>query len=212
MWPPASGHHGQVQDIEQNFEIALDRLQIQQRIREVGLDVKAREYRSLEWLGYHLRTLLHRNDALGMAASIEARFPYLDHALVKAAVNLPYEYKIRPSMSALDRSHPFLRDKWVVRKIADRYIPRALSQRKKIGFPVNAYERMRCAPSFFKGGFVADLYRLGERALTHLLDVSDRDFRVRLVMLEVWGRLFFRGASEPELTAELLRQTSIDPV
>ena len=166
----------------------------------------------MEWLGYHLRTLLHRNDALGMAASVEARFPYLDHELVKASVNLPYEYKIRPSMSALDRGHPFLRDKWIVRKIADRYLPRALSQRKKIGFPVSTYERMQCSPSFFKGGFVADLYRLGERSLGHLLDVSDRNFRIRLLMLEVWGRLFFWDASESELTAELLRQTSIDSI
>jgi len=212
LWPKAAGHHVQVQDLEQNFEITLDRLQIQQRIQEVGIQVKAREYRSLEWLGYHLRTLLHRNDALGMAASIEARFPYLDHELVKAAVNLPYKYKIRPSMSFHNRSHPFLLDKWIVRKVADRYIPRALSRRRKIGFPTNAYERMQCSPSFFKAGFVADLYRLGERGLTHLLDVSDRDFRVRLLMLEVWGRLFLRGASESELTAELLRRTSIDPV
>jgi hypothetical protein len=71
---------------------------------------------------------------------------------------------------------------------------------------------MQCAPAFFKDGFVAGFYRLGERALEHLLDVSDREFRVRLLMLEVWGRLFFQGESESELTAELLRQASIDPV
>ena len=212
FWPLTGGHHLAVQDIEQNFEITLDRLRIQQRIRDVGIDVRAREYRSLEWLGYHLRTLLHRNDALGMAASIEARFPYLDNDLVKAAVNLSYKYKIRPSLNAHDRSHPFLRDKWVVRKIADRYIPRALSQRKKIGFPTNAYDRMRFAPSFFKSGFVADLYRLGDHALTHLLENSDRDLRVRLLMLEVWGRLFFRGITQAEVTGEMLRHISIDPV
>jgi asparagine synthase (glutamine-hydrolysing) len=211
LWPAASDHWDHVQGMEQNFETALDRLQVQQRVADVGLDVAAREYRSLEWLGYHLRTLLHRNDALGMAASIEARFPYLDHDLVGAAVNLPYKYKIRPSLSAHDRSHPFLRDKWIVRRIADRYIPRALSQRKKIGFPVNAYERMALAPSFFQGGFVRDLYRLGEHALRHLIERSDRDLRLRLLMLEVWGRLFFRAIPQSEVTADLLRHVSIDP-
>jgi asparagine synthase (glutamine-hydrolysing) len=212
LWPPTTGHHAQVEDMEQNFEIALDHLRIQQRVSQVGLRVRARECRSLIWLGYHLRSLLHRNDVLGMAASIEARFPYLDHALVRAAVNLPYEYKIRPSATTLDPRHPFLCDKWVVRKVADRYIPRTLSRRRKIGFPTNAYDRMQCAPSFFKSGFVAELYRLDERALAHLLDVSARDFRVRLVMLEVWGRLFLRGASESELTAELLRLASVEPL
>jgi asparagine synthase (glutamine-hydrolysing) len=198
--------------MEQNFEIALDRARIQARIREVGVAVRAREYRSLEWLGYHLRTLLHRNDSLGMAASIEARFPYLDHDVVRAAVNLPYQYKIRPSLTAFDRSHPLLRDKWVVRKVADRYLPRILSQRKKLGFPVNAYERMRVTPEFFMDGFVADHYRLSKPALVHLLESADRNFSVRLSMLEIWGRLFFGGTTEANLVTELLRHTSIDPI
>lgn len=212
IWPHDAGYAPLVLGLEQNFEIALDHARIQDRVREAGVEVRAREYRSLEWLGYHLRTLLHRNDTLGMAASIEARFPYLDHNVVRAAVNLPYEYKIRASLTALDRSHPFLRDKWAVRKVADRYLPRILSQRKKLGFPVNAYERMRVSPALFKGGFVAELFRLSEPALFHLLDCADRHFRVRLMMLEMWGRLFFRQATEAELVSDLYCQTSIDPI
>ena len=212
VWPHDSGHASLVYGMEQNFEIALDLARIQDRVRDVSAEARPREYRSLEWLGYHLRTVLHRNDALGMAASIEARFPYLDHHLVHAAVNLPYEYKIRPSLTALDRAHPFLRDKWVIRKVADRYIPRALSQRKKLGFPVSAYERMRVALAFFSGGFVADLYQLSEPALAHLISISDRHFQVRLMMLEVWGRLFFRDTNEEKLVSELARYVSIDPV
>jgi asparagine synthase (glutamine-hydrolysing) len=212
IWPHDAGYGPLVVGMQQNFEVALDRAQIQERVREAGVQVSDREYRSLEWLGYHLRTLLHRNDSLGMAASIEARFPYLDHDVVGAAVNLPYKYKIRPSLTAFDRSHPFLRDKWAVRKVADRYLPRTLSQRKKLGFPVNAYERMRVTPGFFMDGFVADHYRLSKPALAHLLDSADRNFQVRLAMLEIWGRLFFRGATEASLVSELLRNTSITPI
>ena len=47
-----------------------------------------RNVRTADLLGYHLRMLLHRNDCLGMAASIEARFPFLDEELVTLAVNL----------------------------------------------------------------------------------------------------------------------------
>jgi asparagine synthase (glutamine-hydrolysing) len=211
LWPKTTDFQDRVKDIEQNLELALDRRQILQRVGEVGVQLRAREHRSLEWLGYHLRTLLHRNDALGMAASIEARFPYLDNAFVKAAVNLPYKHKIRPALNSFDLAHPLLRDKWVVRQVADRYIPRALSRRRKVGFPVNAYERLRCAPSFFESGFVADLYRLGTRAVGRLLETSSRDFQMRLLMLEAWGRLFFRGVSEPELRTSLLRHVQIEP-
>jgi len=42
---------------------------------------------TLDYLHYHLRTLLHRNDTMGMAASIEARFPFLDHGVAKFGVN-----------------------------------------------------------------------------------------------------------------------------
>jgi hypothetical protein len=62
------------------------------------------------------------------------------------------------------------------------------------------------------GGFVADHYRLSKPALLHLLDTADRNFRVRLSMLEIWGRLFFGGETESKLVTELLRHTSIDPI
>lgn len=209
VWPIQSGSVHLVQQIEQNFELALDRARIHDRIRAVGIDVHPREFRSVAWIGYHLRTLLHRNDALGMAASIEARFPYLDHDVVRAAVNLPYRYKIRPSVTTFERAHPMLRDKWVVRMVADRYVPRALSRRKKLGFPVSAYARMQVRPEMFKGGFVADLYRLNEAAMRELTSEADRAFIVRLLLLEVWGRIFFQGGSPDGLVAELYRHTTI---
>jgi asparagine synthase (glutamine-hydrolysing) len=212
LWPSDSGHYLQVQDIQQNFEVSLDRLAVESRVAEIGLNLPSREHRSLHWLGYHLRSLLHRNDSLGMAASIEARFPYLDNALVQAAVSLPYRLKIRPSLSSFDRAHPLLRDKWIVRKIADRYIPRQLSQRKKIGFPVNAFERMRVPNCFFDRGFVADHYRLGDRQMRYMLDSVEKDLRNRLFMLEIWGRLFLRRESTAELSGRLMGQVVVDPV
>jgi asparagine synthase (glutamine-hydrolysing) len=210
LWPAPSEYDPLVAGMQQNFERDLDRADVEKRIRESG-GARPRDYRSLEWLGYHLRTLLHRNDALGMAASIEARFPYLDHDVVRFAVNLPYEYKIRPSLRTLERAHPFLRDKWAVRAVADRYIPRALSQRKKIGFPVNAYERLQCDRAFFRDGFVAGVFRLDERAMTHVLDHAAPPLALRLLMLEAWGRLFFRDAPQAEVAAELQRRVSVRP-
>ena len=89
---------------------------------------------SLDYLQYHLRTLLHRNDSLGMEASIEARFPFLDLRFVEAGINMPSNTKLRYSPWVFEKAHPFVRDKWVVREVANRWIPRGLSQRLKVGF------------------------------------------------------------------------------
>ena len=211
LWPAHEGFEAQVLSLETNLETAADADAIAQRMRELGENPRPRDTRSLEWLGYHLRTLLHRNDSLGMAASIEARFPYLDHDVVRAAVNLGYRYKIRPTLSALDRSHPFLRDKWVVRSVADRYVPRVLSQRRKLGFPTNAYERMRVSPEIFASGFAADFYRLASRELSLLLRDAPPRFVVRLLLLEVWGRLFMGSATPAQMVDALRAHTRIEP-
>jgi asparagine synthase (glutamine-hydrolysing) len=212
IWPIDGAYSSLIAGLQQNFEIALDHARIEQRIQQTKTVAGNRELRSLEWLGHHLRTLLHRNDALGMAASIEARFPYLDHDVVRTAVNLPYKYKIRASPTAFDRSHPFLRDKWIVRKVAERYLPFTLSQRRKLGFPVNAYERMRVSKAFFNDGFVADLFRLGAPTLEYLLANAEQQLKVRLTMLEVWGRSFIMKQRDSALLSHLLHHASIAPL
>jgi asparagine synthase (glutamine-hydrolysing) len=126
--------------------------------------------RSLTLHGYHLRTLLHRNDTMGMAASIEARFPFLDEDLVETAFNLPERHKIKFSLNTWEREHPLLRDKWVVRKVAERYMPPLLSRRKKWGFDVSAFRRMKVARSFFDGSFVGESFSLDSKAGDQQLD------------------------------------------
>jgi asparagine synthase (glutamine-hydrolysing) len=145
--------------------------------------------RTLHLLGYHLRTLLHRNDRLGMAASIEARFPFLDESLVATAVNLPRRFKIRPEAALRERAHPFLVTKWVLRKVADRYLPTRLSRRPKRGFPVSAFDRMRVEPGYFQDSFVSSYFRLGADELSQLLSQAHPPLVLRLLLFDVWGRL-----------------------
>ncbi|HSF77764.1 MAG TPA: asparagine synthase-related protein, partial [Steroidobacteraceae bacterium] len=54
----------------------------------------------------------------------------------------------------------FMRDKWVIRRIADRYLPKALSQRKKLPFSVSAFHRMQIAREYFDNSFVAESFKL----------------------------------------------------
>jgi asparagine synthase (glutamine-hydrolysing) len=154
-------------------------------------------------LSYILRILLHRNDSLGMAASIEARFPFLDTKLLKLAVNLPYRAKVRFSPFVFDREHLFYRDKWIVRQIADRYLPADLSQRKKQGFPTNAFQRLRVRPRYFEDSFVADLFRLDRVRMHHLLNRASHALKLRLLQLNVWGKVCLCAESKSDVVKQL---------
>jgi asparagine synthase (glutamine-hydrolysing) len=175
----------------------------------MGRDPKPHDLVTLYQLGYHLRTLLHRNDSLGMAASIEARFPFLDTRLVRLAVNMPYSVKVRPSPTALERGHLFLRDKWVLRVIAERYLPPALAKRPKRGFPIGAAARMRIAPELFDNSFVSNLFELGTSEIRVLFEQATQPLRLRLLHLDVWGRVCLEGAPLQDERMRLQKYVSL---
>ena len=76
--------------------------------------------------------LLERGDRMTMAASIEARVPFLDHELAAFVSSLPDRYRIRG-----------LRSKWILREAGKQLIPDRILERPKVGFrvPVNAWFR-----------------------------------------------------------------------
>ncbi len=162
----------------------------------------ARETLSL--LSYHLRTLLMRNDRLGMAASIEARFPFLDHNFIRFCVNLPRNLKIHFSLAASGEiRHPFFSTKWILREVANRYLPPELAQRRKRGFPTSAFDRIQVDPRYFDGCWVQNYLQL-DRAQTRLLRESlSREEMLRLLMLDVWGSIFIEGINRAAIVDKL---------
>ena len=78
--------------------------------------------------------LLERGDRMTMAASIEARMPFMDHVLAELVHRLPDEYLIRKGVT-----------KWVLRQVARNLIPTQIMERPKVGFrvPVNEWFRHR---------------------------------------------------------------------
>jgi asparagine synthase (glutamine-hydrolysing) len=76
--------------------------------------------------------LLERADRMTMAASIEARVPFLDHELAEYVSSLPDDFRVRG-----------LKGKWVLREACRRILPARILKRPKVGFrvPVNEWFR-----------------------------------------------------------------------
>jgi asparagine synthase (glutamine-hydrolysing) len=161
--------------------------------------------KSLDLLQYNLRTVLHRNDALGMAASVESRFPFLDSEFVRVAVNMPERAKIRFSPLCFDERHYFFTDKWLLRRVAERYLPRQLSRRPKLGFEVNAAERLVIAPGFFDKSCLSEILGVSSDQMRFVVEQSRQPLKLRLLQLDVWASIFL-GSHSTESVLSKLRQ------
>jgi asparagine synthase (glutamine-hydrolysing) len=134
--------------------------------------------------------ILVKSDRMSMGAGIEARVPFLDHKLVEFAARVPHHLKVSG-----------LRSKIVLKRLAERYIPRETIYRRKVGFTVPLTR-------WFAGpwrGLVSDVL-LSDRCLErgyydagavraivrdHVDSRVDREQGIWLMLaLEIWHRLF----------------------
>ena len=202
-----------VSALHNRFETVSESVELRRRLLNSNHSNCARNcldvLKTMDLLNYNLRTLLHRNDSAGMAASIESRFPFLDSRLVGFAVNLPRNVKIRFSPFYFDRRHYFFKDKWIVRKVAERYLPSGLSQRRKLGFCVSAPERMRVAASFFERSFLRELFGLSSSEIHLLLDHAGQALQLRLLQLEVWASLFVLDSAADVIQDKLRKDVRV---
>ncbi len=189
-----------------SYETELEKINLD----SISANIDKKTLKTIKYLGYHLRTLLHRNDTMGMAASIEARFPFLDHDVIRFATNLPYNAKVRKTFSAYNElKHPFIKSKWILRKIADRYLPTELSQRKKRGFPTNAFERMSINPDLFHDSCINEMFTVTNKQLDNILETSPKDFRLRLLQFNIWNRLLIQQEEKDTISSDLQKYISI---
>lgn len=73
----------------------------------------------------YLVSILNRQDKMSMAASIESRVPLLDYRIVEFANRLPDGYRQGRGQTKL-----------ILKKVAERYLPREVIYRRKSGFGV----------------------------------------------------------------------------
>jgi asparagine synthase (glutamine-hydrolysing) len=170
---------------------------------------RARHVISLRLIDSTLQALLWRNDRMGMMHSIESRFPFLDESILAFAASLPVRFKVRWAARRGDRSHPFLVDKYLVRKLADRMLPRDLAHRKKRAFPVHGLNELAVGGELFVDGFWQDLLHLSTTQCRSLPDTVSRAFLAKMASVEVWGRLYSRRETIADVQSRVERTCSL---
>ncbi len=96
---------------------------------------------------YHIQGLLQRLDSCTMQYSVEARPPFLDHKLIDFVYEeIPYSLKLKwkseearqkaKGLKANQYSEELDTPKYILKKIAERYLDNENIYRKKMGFPV----------------------------------------------------------------------------
>ena len=110
-----------------------------------------------------------------MASCVEGRVPFLDHELVKYALTIPDFLKIK-------NNEP----KYILKKVAENYLPHHIIYRKKMGFgfPIN---------EFFKGKFRAFLYESIFNSNLRSENVINYDFVEEMFILTDSGKVNYYG-------------------
>jgi asparagine synthase (glutamine-hydrolysing) len=146
----------------------------------------------------YLVELLMKQDQMSMAASIESRVPFLDHALVEFTASIPAKYSTRG-----------MAGKFILKAAMADLLPKEIVYRKKLGFPTPwAYwlagpqledlERLLLEPrtlqrGLFRGEVVKHLFA------EHRAGSRDHGNRIwRLLNLELWLRVCVDGDSAPD--------------
>jgi len=134
--------------------------------------------------------VLFKVDRMSMAHGLEVRVPLLDHHFLEFALGLPVDMRLRHGHG-----------KWLLRKVAERYLPSALLEPRKQGFTIPIAQWLRggmgekvkeifTSKSFASRGVIRP-----SRAL-HLLEMHrsgafNLGHRIwSIVILEMWFRVW----------------------
>jgi asparagine synthase (glutamine-hydrolysing) len=140
----------------------------------------------------YLVEVLMKQDNMSMAASVESRVPFLDHALVEFAMSIPLELQVSG-----------LTGKRILKKAVTDLLPSSIVNQPKLGFPtpwsiwlgpqLDAIRNPLLEPRSINRGLFkhAAVERLFHEHRARHRDHSDRIWR--LLNLELWFRVCVEG-------------------
>ena len=134
-------------------------------------------------------------DRMCMAHSLESRSPLIDYKVVEYAASIPADLKLKGRNL-----------KYILKKVASRYLPHELIHREKqgFGFPLGIWMRTdlkRFLRNLFNQSRLAEMgifnHGYMEKILQeHISGKADHNFRLWiLINLELWYRLYFEKES-----------------
>jgi asparagine synthase (glutamine-hydrolysing) len=175
----------------------------------IGIKDRGDYFATISMFDSHLLGILHRNDRMGMMASIESRFPFLDEEMVRFGINLPVKFKYQRSWKPYNHKHPFIIDKAPIRHEAKRGLPTSLAEKKKWGFGVKAHQSLTVKPGFFENGYVSEICSLNRGGAQFMVEEMPQYYVGKLVSVEIFGRLFDYGINPSAINDHLNQYVSM---
>jgi asparagine synthase (glutamine-hydrolysing) len=153
--------------------------------------------------------ILCKVDRMSMACGLEVRVPLLDHRLLEWVLRLPLWLRFRHG-----------RGKYLLRRVAARYLPESILKPRKQGFTVPIGRWLHG----MMGDLARDLFTAKEFAARGLIR-SDRALRLldmhrsgrydlghriwSLVVLEIWCRIWLDGQNHRQSVRSMLAETGL---
>jgi len=154
----------------------------------LGTDLRKMTYVDIKsWLP---DDLLVKADKMTMAASLELRVPFLDHKLLEYSTALPDRFRLHGNQG-----------KFLLKKLAEKFLPKEIIYREKQGFPVPIAEWFRgslhdkirdilldkktLSRGYFRPEYIENLLRQHKSGKQ---DLSRRIFS--LLNIELWHRKY----------------------
>lgn len=189
----------------QNFSNQLFLDEVKKTYDFVPLKKRGEHLETAKMLHEHLVSLLWRNDRMGMMYSVESRFPFLDEDVIAFGMNLPTQFKIGRTAKLHNIKHPFLVDKFIVRKLAEKNLPNALVYKQKNGFPLHGLRDMIVQPEFFDQSTIAEVMQLTQAQIRYMCTHEWNYLTSILAAVEIWCKLFVERKSIEAVEALVLK-------
>jgi len=150
--------------------------------------------------------VLFKVDRMSMANALEVRVPFLDHHFLEWVLKLPFSMRYRHG-----------RGKYLLRKLAARYLPSVILKPRKQGFTVpigewlhaelgDLVKRLFSSNTFKRRGIVRPQAALGLLNM-HRSKNYELGHRIwSLVILEVWARVWLDGQNAEQSLLSLIKE------